>query len=154
MRWFGPAAIGCLVGGVASLAAAVATNGAEIHLILIIPVVTGNSPLALLGIILIMAAIFLGFLAIAARQMDRVSDSLDEDPDISFSGPLPPAGKGATGSARSAPSAGGVVFLGPFPVVFGSNQKVAKWMLVVAAVIVIVLVAVYVALFTGLLKLP
>ncbi len=91
MRWYGPAALGLLVGGIALLAAAVASGGAEFHLVLIIPVVTGSSPLAFLSILIIMAAVILGFLAIAARQMERISDSYNEDPDISFSGPLPPA---------------------------------------------------------------
>jgi uncharacterized protein (TIGR00304 family) len=37
-------------------------------------------------------------------------------------------------------SAGGVIFLGPFPIVFGSNKKIAKWMLVVALIITILLI--------------
>lgn|GEM_PF-311453 len=37
-------------------------------------------------------------------------------------------------------SAGGVVFLGPFPIVFGSNKRIAKWMLVVALIITLLLI--------------
>jgi uncharacterized protein (TIGR00304 family) len=38
---------------------------------------------------------------------------------------------------------GGVIFLGPIPIIFGSSKNISKWMLVVAAIITIVLILLY-----------
>ncbi len=38
---------------------------------------------------------------------------------------------------------GGVILIGPIPIVFGSNKEVAKWMLIVAAVITAILIVLY-----------
>lgn len=35
---------------------------------------------------------------------------------------------------------GGIVFIGPIPIVFGSNRRVAKWMLIAAIVLAVLLV--------------
>ncbi len=35
---------------------------------------------------------------------------------------------------------GAVIFIGPIPIVFGSNKKVAKWMIIAAALITLILV--------------
>ncbi len=42
---------------------------------------------------------------------------------------------------------GGVIFIGPIPIIFGSSKKVSKWMIVVALIITLVLVALYLAPF-------
>ncbi|BBD73775.1 hypothetical protein HS1genome_2164 [Sulfodiicoccus acidiphilus] len=38
---------------------------------------------------------------------------------------------------------GGVIFVGPVPIVFGSSKRMAKWMIVAAAIITAVLVFVF-----------
>jgi len=38
---------------------------------------------------------------------------------------------------------GGVIFLGPIPIIFGSSKNISKWMLVVAVIITIVLILLY-----------
>jgi len=35
---------------------------------------------------------------------------------------------------------GGVIFIGPIPIVFGSNRRIAKWMIAVAVAITILLI--------------
>ncbi len=35
---------------------------------------------------------------------------------------------------------GGVIFIGPLPIVFGSNNRIAKWMVIAAILITVVLV--------------
>ncbi|MCI2415118.1 MAG: TIGR00304 family protein [Candidatus Aramenus sp.] len=40
--------------------------------------------------------------------------------------------------------AGGIILIGPIPIVFGSNKEIAKWMIVVALIITAILVALYV----------
>ncbi|WP_338603795.1 TIGR00304 family protein [Sulfolobus tengchongensis] len=38
---------------------------------------------------------------------------------------------------------GGVIFIGPIPIVFGSSKNIAKWMLIVAIVLFVLLVIFY-----------
>jgi len=141
MRWHGPAALACLVGGIAALAVAVAQGGAVVHLLVIVPVVTGTSPLAFLGILLILAAVMLAFVALAGRGLPAA-----EGPQEVGS---------ATPKASPAPSKsfGGVVFLGPFPLVFGSNPRMTRAMLLVGVGLFVLLVVFYAAILGGWIRL-
>ena len=141
MRWSGPLALVSLVGGIALLGLAVSTGGAQVHLLLIVPVVTGTSPLAFLGVLLILAAMVLGFVSLAGRELPAT----DEAPGASTA----PAGVAPTPSK----SFGGVVFLGPFPLVFGSNPRMARTMLLLGVVLFVLLVVFYAAMLMGWLRL-
>jgi uncharacterized membrane protein len=63
---------------------------------------------------------------------------------------VPPAPSSGTPSPSGTERRwGGVVFLGPIPVVFGSDQKVTKWMLVVGVLLfVALLVSTVIALWS------
>ncbi|MCH4815405.1 MAG: DUF131 domain-containing protein [Saccharolobus sp.] len=39
---------------------------------------------------------------------------------------------------------GGVIFIGPIPIVFGSSKGIAKWMLIVAVILFILMVIFYI----------
>jgi uncharacterized membrane protein len=144
MRWHGPAALACLVGGIAALAVAVAQGGAQVHLLLVVPVVTGSSPLALAGILGILAAMVLGFTAVAGRAL----------PPPAPASPTGVAGANSRPPAEGAsPAASGVIFLGPFPIVFGSSPSIARTTLILAIALFALLVAFYVAVLTGLVRL-
>ncbi|MEM4024713.1 MAG: DUF131 domain-containing protein [Metallosphaera sp.] len=39
--------------------------------------------------------------------------------------------------------AGGVIFIGPVPIIFGTSKKIEKWMIIVALVITLVLVTIF-----------
>ncbi|MCG3108543.1 hypothetical protein L3N51_00825 [Metallosphaera sp. J1] len=43
--------------------------------------------------------------------------------------------------------AGGVIFIGPIPIIFGTSKKIEKWMLIVALVITVILVVLFVLPF-------
>ncbi len=43
-------------------------------------------------------------------------------------------------SSKGEVEGGGVIFIGPLPIVFGSNKRIAKWMVIAAILITIVLV--------------
>lgn len=96
-------------------------------LVVIIPVVQSSSVWALSGMALIFAAIFLFFFSMAAPMRETPAQSNASEPQ-------------ATVPQQPAKKFGGVVFVGPIPIIFGSDKKVAKWMLVVALVIVILLI--------------
>ncbi|AWR99660.1 TIGR00304 family membrane protein [Metallosphaera hakonensis] len=43
--------------------------------------------------------------------------------------------------------AGGIIFIGPIPIIFGTSKKIEKWMLAVALVITILLVLLFIVQF-------
>src|SRR2546427_10066041 len=102
IRWLGPASV---VAGVLTMALAVAQRQANVYLVLVIPVIVGTGPLAVLGIILVFAGFLLTFLLRPSRFVE------------------------GTGSLAAAPTApgrqalarrwGGDVCLRPVPVIFG-----------------------------------
>ena len=53
------------------------------------------------------------------------------------------------GGREGSVEAGGVVFIGPIPIVFGSSERVAKYMLVLAFAVSLVLLLLYVLMWRG-----
>ncbi|MDT7861728.1 MAG: TIGR00304 family protein [Saccharolobus sp.] len=45
---------------------------------------------------------------------------------------------------RQRTEVGGVIFIGPIPIIFGSSKNIAKWMIIVAIIIFVLLVLFYV----------
>lgn len=122
-------ALALLAGGVALLGYSVATGESQVHLVLIFPVVTGAGIVAFTGILLVAVGMFLGFFSIAGPSL------VPEAP-----APPPPApGPQAPKAAAPAKRFGGVVFLGPVPIVFGSDVRVSKAMLVLAIALTVLL---------------
>src|SRR3989442_12816543 len=109
IRWVGPASF---VAGVLMMALAVAQHQANVYLVLVIPVIVGTGPIAFLGIILVFAGFLLTFLLWPARFV--------EDPGKRDAAPTSPAGP------APAPRWGGVLFLGPAPVVLGAGPRVGR----------------------------
>lgn len=115
--------------GVSLLLMAIARGEASLSLVVIFPVITATGLLGGIGILLMIVAFVLGFFLLPLRSSE----------------PLPPPALGVlpTGSPPSSGKRwGGVVFLGPIPIVFGSSPRITRTMLLVA-----------VALFLGLLLL-
>lgn len=116
-------ALVALLAGLALLAYAAAEGSLRVGLFLVVPFVYGTGLAATLGMLLVMASALLGFAGLA-----RSTSSPDHQP-----GMPPPAGE-----RRSA--TGGVVLLGPIPIVWG-NGKVLPWMIATgAALLLLVLV--------------
>jgi len=123
IRWLGPAS---LVAGILTIALAVARGEANVYLVLIIPIIIGTGPLAFLGILLVFVGFLLTFLLWPWRP-DMESEAQGVLP-VSLEGP-PPARKW-----------GGVVFLGPIPVIFGSDPRMTRTMLLVGVILFLALV--------------
>ncbi len=45
---------------------------------------------------------------------------------------------------RQRTEVGGVIFIGPIPIVFGSSKGIAKWMLILAIILFIIMVLFYI----------
>jgi uncharacterized protein (TIGR00304 family) len=124
MRRLTAGALTLFVIGIALLAYAAYLGDMTFTLVVIIPVVQSSSPWALAGMALIFVAIFLFFFSLATPMRETPSQQTATAPQSAA--PQQPAKK-----------FGGVVFIGPIPIVFGSDKRVAKWMIIVALVVVI-----------------
>jgi len=136
VRWLG---FGVFALGVALLALAVARGEAVLYLVLIFPVVQATGLLAFGAI----AAMFVGML------LFFVAFAMSSPPvPVSPSGiaPPPPEALPAETAPPRRTRSGGVVFLGPFPIIFGSDAQVARWMIVAAAVLFVLLVAFWIVI--------
>jgi uncharacterized protein (TIGR00304 family) len=127
MRRLTAAALSLFILGIMLLAYAAYLGEMTFTLVVIIPVVQSSSVWALAGMALIFAAIFLFFLSMAAPMREARTQPSTTTPQ-------------AVAPQQPAKKFGGVVFVGPIPIIFGSDKKVAKWMLVVALFIVILLI--------------
>lgn len=125
-RFLGPA---LFVGGVAALAVAFLQDQATLNLLLIFPIITASGPWAFLGILLIVAGFASAFFTWPSRGRALPEPS------------QPPAAMAPPGVPPSASSRrwGGVVFLGPIPIVFGSDAKVTRWMLLAGLILFVAL---------------
>jgi uncharacterized protein (TIGR00304 family) len=116
-------------GGVALLGYSVAVGESQVHLVLLFPVVTGGGAIGLAGMALVFLAMFLGFFSFA-RPFGTPTPA---------EGPARPTGAATPPAPRA--KFGGVVFVGPIPIVFGSSPKISKVMLAAAVVMTILLLA-------------
>ncbi len=125
-----------IAGGVASIGAAAAAGDVDLSFVLIFPVLSGGGALFAGGALLLFLGILLAFLGLSLRSMARLVD--DEGPATPQAGQPRPGEGPSSGSMLGAPagssSFGGVVFVGPIPIVFGSNPRMNRLMLVAAVV--------------------
>ncbi len=122
-RLIGPA---LLVAGVAALAVGFLRGEATLNLFIIFPVITATGGWSALGILLLIAGFFALFLTWTTSLPAEFAAQ-----------PSPPQGDGSVQAPPAAPARrwGGVVFLGPVPVVFGSDAKIARWMILVGVLL-------------------
>jgi len=123
IRWLGPASF---LAGVLTMAFAVSRGEANVYLVLVIPVIVGTGPLALLGVFLVFAGFLLTFLLWPSRLVAEPGDR----------GVSPVSPEGAPSARRW----GGVLFLGPIPVIFGSDPRMTRMMLLIGLVLFLALV--------------
>lgn len=120
---------GLLVLGALLVGYAVATGGAHLYLVLIFPVVAGTSPLFAVGVLLLIAGIFLLPFLWAAGF---------EEPSPSTGGVPPSATPPVGPKSRS----GGILFVGPVPVFLGGwreNPPISyRWAVVAGAALFLV----------------
>lgn len=130
VQFVGPAV---LVAGLATLALAVSRGEASVYLLLVIPAVVGTGPLAFLGILLVFVGLFLtSFLWSGKMRVPSGPDTAEP-----------------TGTSPAIPRPrrwGGVIFLGPLPLVFGSDPQMTRTMLILGAILFLALLALTIAL--------
>jgi len=115
------------VAGVAVIALAVATGEARVELVLIFPVFSGSSGLFLLGIVLILLSFIIGFALLAMGQAELLNAA---DGSVESQG---------IDKTRTETKYGGVVLIGPVPIAFGSERRIALAMLVAGIVVAVII---------------
>jgi len=130
-RFWIPVAL--FLAGVAAIIAAAATGEVDVQLLVIFPVISGSSWLFILGVALIIGSFVVGFLLVASvfSEYEPVEPQIPSEPRVA--GSKTPARK--TGY-------GGVVLIGPVPIVFGSDRRVTMAMLIVAVVLFAIILAI------------
>lgn len=93
------------------LAYAVVTGQAEVGLFVVVPFVVGSGPVPLAGALLVMAGMF-GLFAASARSLGPEQPPRPTEPS-------------PTADEEPRTEAGGVVMIGPIPIVLGSDRRTA-----------------------------
>lgn len=114
------AALAALLAGIALLLYGGMQGDVRITLLLIVPIVHGTGLPAALGTLLLFAAMVLWF-AGTVRDARHLSEG-----DAGM-----PSGEARTGTRRS----GGMVLLGPIPIVWGSDGGIRRWMVLAGIVL-------------------
>ena len=117
----------CFIVGIAFFAVGFFTGEAEGGVFVIFPFITGSGVYPLLGFIFIFIAILLfmfGFTTHIRPEELQVEDEYQTRKKTSVKG-------------------GGVVLIGPIPIVFGSNWKIAIVLMIIAIVLIIVAFSVF-----------
>jgi uncharacterized protein (TIGR00304 family) len=122
------AALGLIAFGIAVLAVGAINGEGELIILLFIPVYRGSGPYALGGGLLIFLGIVLGLIYFFKKYAPM---PYQEAPGTSRS---PAGGQGAAPAGK--PKTGGVVFLGPIPLVWGSDAKTTLYAIIIGIIIV------------------
>ncbi len=111
----------------------VATGEADLSLVVVFPVISGTGGVFLLGMLLTTAGLLLGFALMAMGRAGCVGHREPAGTDES--------GLHHVGREKKETRYGGVVLIGPVPIVFGSNMRTAVTMLIVGIIFAVVTLA-------------
>lgn len=132
-----------VVAGIAALVVGFLKNEATLNLFVIFPVITATGLWSGLGILLIIV----GFLVLFFTWPASMGDAALREP-------IPSSAPATSSASEPAPLGtpprrwGGVLLVGPIPVLFGSDPEMAKWMIVagfvlLAALVVLTVIAIW-----------
>jgi len=116
-----------LVSGAALLAISVITGGATLSLFIIFPIFTGSAPLFFVSVLLLIAGFFSLPMIFAGGEEFFLS---------------PHSGSANPQNAerdKSRIRAGGVIFIGPIPILVASDGRTAFYTMLVAVIVLVVL---------------
>ena len=148
----------CFIAGVFLLILGGSQGQGKVYWIVFFPVFEGTGIFSIVGILLIILGIFLFMFSLAAGSFELVGFGglggfKDFDPDHDYDHDRPPRKGGAPVSTRKRPvqrpkaaiKSGGVIFIGPIPIIWGSDKKTGQIMAIVALVLAITFVIVVIA---------
>ena len=113
----------CFILGIIFFIMGFLSGDVETGIIVIFPFFSGSGIYPFLGFIFIFIAIVLFIFGLASRTVSEDFGNEIGQPDQ---------------QKKTSIKGGGVVFIGPIPIIFGSNWKIALLMMVVAIILIIV----------------
>lgn len=121
--------ISIFLAGICAIVASVAAGQAEVSLFIIFPVFTGSSWLFVLGTLLVILSFIIGFLLLALGTAEIAAGHVE----------LPVRENLRTQPKQQETGYGGVIFIGPVPIAFGSSRTMALAMLLIGIAAFLVL---------------
>ena len=121
-------ALGLIVIGIVVLAVGALNGEGEFIILLFIPVYRGTGPYALGGGLLIFLGIVVGIIYLFKTYVPAPY----QGPQGTSQAPGPKQGAPPTGGSKY----GGVVFLGPVPIVWGSDAKTTLYTIIIGIILV------------------
>jgi uncharacterized protein (TIGR00304 family) len=120
-----------IICGIALLGYSVSTGEGGAGVFFIIPVFYGSGIYSFLGVLCIMVGLFLAFVGIAAqmKEMEGYEEPSGTQPSRTTE-PKP----------QKSIKGGGVVLIGPIPIIFGSDAKTAMALVLMAIVLIVIVV--------------
>ncbi len=131
-------AVCVLAGGIALLAMAAINGDADLSIFIIFPVISGEGAAFAIGALLFFIGVFLAFFAFSLGLVPSGAPASEAyvERRPRQGGPGDRGGPPPEGGSKW----GGVVFIGPIPIVFGSGPRMGRLMMVAAIVIAILLI--------------
>ncbi len=129
-------AVALLAGAVASFGWGWLQGDLQGGLFLVFPVLIGSGPWALLGMLLLFGA-FVAWSVGVVREMEERGHHVERQ-EPAWSEPRDEPSDGEDGGFFSG---GGIVLLGPIPIVWGSDERTTLWIALVALVLMVVALA-------------
>lgn len=123
--------ISIFLAGICAIVASVAAGQARVSLFIIFPVFTGSSWLFVLGTLLVILSFIVGFLMLAFGTAEMAAGRVE----------LPLREDFPTRQEQQEAGYGGVIFIGPVPIAFGSTRTMALAMLLIGLAAFLVLLA-------------
>lgn len=137
-----------IITGFSLLAYSISQGDSNISLIFIFPVVIGGGALGSLGILMLIVGIFLlpitFFYYKTRRYMGGYRDRTPHSRGETRKNIHRDRGRWEMESLGGRTRGGGVIFIGPIPIVFGSDKGIAKWMIVVGVIIAVIMLLMFV----------
>jgi uncharacterized protein (TIGR00304 family) len=132
MRWPPLLSILLFLGGVALIVGGTILHGGQFFLFLIFPGVATESPLALIGFLLIFLSFVAGFLSFSSGPWAET-----RAPEV-HPGPQGRPREGEVQEGHTRKRFGGIVLIGPIPIAFGSDVRITVIMLILAIGLMVV----------------
>lgn len=134
-----------LFAGLALLAWAVSSGDADFYLVVIVPVISGTGPVFAAGVLLFMLGLVVTFMGLSLRSLEAM-DRMEGTRPRPGAGPVD-VPRGSTPPPGGGTEFGGVIFLGPVPIVFGKGPGTGRWMLIASIVFGILMIVFLLGIF-------
>ncbi len=132
--------LGLLLLGILLIIYSVHEGTAKVALVFIFPVVYGAGVYLGSGILLIFVSIFLFFIS-GFRRISNDSSTYDSSSYRSES--QKETGIDTIGKSKNTADYGGVIFIGPVPIIFGKDKSIARKMMYLGLGLALILLAIY-----------